>query len=290
MALLMDRTLHLLTDAEALGALAAWLNTRHLGDSLDPRIDERLTLLARELGVDGAPDAMEAKAAAGAIRAFLGQALELIDAPQRPAGWEPPDVMLQAMGQASIAVARAIVALAPSVFDLQARLTRPGARFLDVGTGAAWLAIELARLVPSLAVDGIDILERALALARQNIAAQGLAERVAVAATDVAQLDAVDRYDAIWLPGPFLPHAVAVKALELSHRALVPGGVLLFGLFGDRGDAKSIALAELRALRSGGHPWKTSELHAAMAAAGFGAMRALRAPGAPLTLHVAKRL
>ncbi|MBI5608468.1 MAG: methyltransferase domain-containing protein [Deltaproteobacteria bacterium] len=289
MALLMDRTLRLLADAEALGALAAWLNARHSGTALDPRIDERLTLLARELGVTGAPDPMEAKAAAGAIRAFLGHALELIDVPQRPAGWEPPDVMLQSMGQASIAVARAIVALAPGLFDLQTRLNRPGARFLDVGTGAAWLAIELARLVPTLAVDGIDILERALGLARQNIAAQGLEARVAVACTDVAQLDAVDRYEAIWLPGPFLPREVAVKALELSHRALVPGGVLLFGLFGDLGEPKSIALAELRALRSGGHPWQRAELHAAMAAAGFAEVRTLPAPGAPLTLHVARR-
>jgi precorrin-6B methylase 2 len=45
---------------------------------------------------------------------------------------------------------------------------------LDVGTGAAWLAIEVARCWPSWRVVGIDRCQPALDLGLQNVAASSL--------------------------------------------------------------------------------------------------------------------
>lgn len=288
MPTLMERTLRLLSTAEGLGAMAALLDAQAKGTALTPELSERLARVTRELGVPAPRDATEAKMAVGAVRAFLAQAIELIDEPQRPFGWAPPDAVLDSQGRVSISVAREIARRASDVFDLEARLRAPGARLLDVGTGAGWLAIAFAQLFEQLEVEGCDILERALALARKNVAAEGLEARVSVRSEDVTKLDARARYVAVWLPGPFLPRAVALEAIAVARRALVPGGVLLFGLYGDFGDALSRTLAEVRALRAGGHPWAVAELNDALAAGGFSEVKVLELSAGPVRLHAAR--
>lgn len=287
MTTMMERTLRLLSTAEGLGAMAALLEARAKGTPLAPALEERLSRVVKELGVPEARDAIEEKMAAGAVRAFLAQSLELIDTPQRPFGWEPADVVLEAQGRTSISVAREISRVSSELFDLHARLSRTGARFLDVGTGAGWLAIEFARSFPSLHVEGCDILERALTLARKNIASEKLEARVTVRSEDVTKLTS-GGFDAIWLPGPFLPREVAVEAITRARKALVPRGVLLFGLFGDFGDGLSRTLAEVRALRAGGHPWTVDELRGAITSAGFSEVKVLELSVGPLRLFAAR--
>ena len=91
------------------------------------------------------------------------------------------DEVLLAQGRASaqraVAVARFML---PMMGDLSGRLAAPGARLLDVGTGAGALAVAFAQVFPQVHVLGIDILDRALGLARQAIAASDAGARVTV--------------------------------------------------------------------------------------------------------------
>ena len=64
------------------------------------------------------------------------------------------------------------------VDSIQSVLTRPGARIADVGTGAGWSSISLALAYPDLQVDGFDVDDPSIELARANAADAGVSERV----------------------------------------------------------------------------------------------------------------
>src|SRR5581483_3834748 len=143
---------------EALAALGADLRLRTEGLSADPAVSALLAEVAQ--GID--PAAVEDTppegqiAVLGFIRAFFRQALDLLDNPSRPPGWVYDDpVILQVQGQASRLVVRGIEALAVRRPSLRRTLDAPG-RFLDIGSGVGWLAIEAARSWPGYRVVGID--------------------------------------------------------------------------------------------------------------------------------------
>ncbi|HYI51467.1 MAG TPA: class I SAM-dependent methyltransferase [Microbacterium sp.] len=75
-------------------------------------------------------------------------------------------------------------------------LTRPGARIADVGTGAGWSSIALARAYPDLHVDGFDVDDPSIELARANAARAGVADRVRFHNADGDALSSFGRYDA----------------------------------------------------------------------------------------------
>jgi predicted O-methyltransferase YrrM len=64
------------------------------------------------------------------------------------------------------------------VEGIQSVLTRPGARIADVGTGAGWSSISLALAYPDLRVDGFDVDDPSIELARENASKAGVADRV----------------------------------------------------------------------------------------------------------------
>ena len=141
--------------------------------------------------------------------------------------------------------------------------------FLDVGTGVGWLAIEAARSWPAVRVVGIDSWEPALALARKNLSLSGIVERVELRSQRVEHLADERAFILAWLPGPFIPADIAAIALERIHRALAPGGWLIFGLHPQPPTALGQALANLRMVRGGGHPWTTNEVEERLDAHGF---------------------
>ena len=114
------------------------------------------------------------------------------------------DEVLLAQGRASaqraVAVARFML---PMMGDLSGRLAAPSARLLDVGTGAGALAVAFAQVFPQVHVLGTDILDRALGLARQAIAASDAGARVTVRKQDVADFADDAGFDLAWLPAPF---------------------------------------------------------------------------------------
>jgi 16S rRNA (guanine1207-N2)-methyltransferase len=103
-------------------------------------------------------------------------------------------------------------------------------RALDLGCGYGVLAIALASAVPGLAVDAVDVNERALALTAENAATHQVADRVR--ALLPAQVDPDVRYDEIWSNPPIRIGKQALHELLLTWLPrLAPGGraVLVVG-------------------------------------------------------------
>ena len=102
----------------------------------------------------------------------------------------------------------------PSIPDVHARLQAdPPARVADVGCGGGWSSIGIARAYPKVHLDGLDVDEPSIALARANAAEAGLADRVSFHARDAADPDLAGRYD-------------LVTAFEVVHDLAQPVEVL----------------------------------------------------------------
>ena len=246
---------------EALASLAAHVRVTSEDLDVDPRLRALLADVAHELLGDDATVGPAGAAVVGMTRALLSQAQDLVDHPERTGGWVADDASLvQSMGRQSMSIVDAFRVAAGTLDGLGPALAAPGARFLDVGTGAGWLAIALARSRPNLHVVGLDILEPALALARRNVADTNLDTRVELRRHDVTTLEEDDSYDAVWLPLPFLPEAIVPAALDAARRVLRPGGWLLAGTFAGPPDRLGRLLVDVRTVRSGGHPWPPDEL------------------------------
>jgi SAM-dependent methyltransferase len=90
-------------------------------------------------------------------------------------------------------------ALAPalaSVPELNAVLQRPNARIADIGCGAGWSTIALARAYPTAAVLGVDIDEPSIRAAKANAEAAGIADRARFTVGNAAGLAEFGPFDA----------------------------------------------------------------------------------------------
>jgi len=84
----------------------------------------------------------------------------------------------------------------PAVPDVHERLQAgPPARVADVGCGAGWSSISIARAYPKARVDGFDLDENSIAEAKVNAEAEGLADRVTFQVRDAADPELSGRYD-----------------------------------------------------------------------------------------------
>ena len=78
-------------------------------------------------------------------------------------------------------------------------------RAVDVGTGSGCLAIALAHYHPGVRVDALDVSDAALELARRNVRAHGLSDRVDCLHSDLLSA-VIDRsYDLILANPPYVP-------------------------------------------------------------------------------------
>jgi release factor glutamine methyltransferase len=137
-------------------------------------------------------------------------------------------------------------------------------RALDLGTGSGAIALALAQERPAWTVEALDASEDALALARENAAALGLADRVAFARSD--WFGAVtDAYDLIVANPPYLTDAEVAEA-EPEVRLHDPLAALVAPDDG-LADLRRILTDTLKFLRPGG--WVVLETgieqHAALA-------------------------
>lgn len=116
----------------------------------------------------------------------------------------------------------------PAIADVHARLLAdPPARVADVACGAAWSAIGMARAYPKIRVDGFDLDEASVALARDTVAGSGLADRVAVSVRDVADPALAGRYDLVTIFESLHDVSRPVDLLRHVRRMLAPGGAVL---------------------------------------------------------------
>jgi hypothetical protein len=136
-------------------------------------------------------------------------------------------------------------------------------------------------------VVGIDVWEPSLALARANVAAEGVEARVELRRQDVTALDDRGAFVLAWVPLMFLPEAAAHAAVGRVRDALAPGGWLVVGRFPSPPTPLGRALSALRTVRSGGHPWTDGKLEALLRDAGFAAVE--HVPTAQVALTLARR-
>jgi 2-polyprenyl-3-methyl-5-hydroxy-6-metoxy-1,4-benzoquinol methylase len=84
-----------------------------------------------------------------------------------------------------------------AVPGLDARLREHGCRVADVGCGAGWSAIALARAYPSVAVDGFDLDDASVGAARRHVEEAGLSSRVSVQVRDARDPGLAGRYQLV---------------------------------------------------------------------------------------------
>ena len=112
--------------------------------------------------------------------------------------------------------------------ELVARMDLPvGSRVLDVGCGLGGAAFLMATEF-GLEVDGIDLSANMIQRATARRDALGLQSTVALALGDCLELDAEGAYDAIHSRDVFLHIHDKARLFRVLHRALKPGGLLLF--------------------------------------------------------------
>jgi methylase of polypeptide subunit release factors len=161
---------------------------------------------------------------------------------------------------------------------LAGRLAAPGARMLDVGTGVGAGAVAFAQQFPQVHVLGIDILDRALDLARQAIAASGVAARVTVRKQDVADFAGDAGFDVAWLPAPFIAGPALRRGLPRVAGALRAGGWLIVGHGKCGGIPVQDALTRLKILAYGGTPIDDAAACQLLRGAGLTSVRPVPAP------------
>jgi SAM-dependent methyltransferase len=229
----------------------------------------------------------------GEIRSQLLQPLEFLQAAggERPRiGWDHTDrALLQAQGDASSALPPMFKAhIVPALGDLAARLQHPGARFLDVGVGVGSLAIAMCRVWPALHVVGLDTHEAPLAIARENVAREGLGDCIELRKLGVEELRDEDAFDLAWLPSFFIPEGVLASAAERVRASLRAGGWAIVAILGGA-DERQRAVAGLLTEFWGGRVLSAADTQALLASAGFSAIRVLPGPPWAPTLLAAQR-
>jgi len=114
--------------------------------------------------------------------------------------------------------------------------TLPAPRIVDIGAGSGNLAVALGKQLPAAQVTAIDKSAAALAVARQNAAKHGVAERIRCLEGDLfGPLGSNEQFDFVVSNPPYIPHAdieklpIGVKNYE-PHSAL-DGGSNGFAVF-----------------------------------------------------------
>lgn len=162
---------------------------------------------------------------ADGLRAVLGRAASASFWGER-GGWSSlDDEVLLANGRAS-SLTGARIAAAVTTLGLQGVFERGGS-FLDVGTGVGAVGVVVARAYPRARVVGIDVFDRALALAAQEIKAAGLSDRFTLRLEGVDDLVDVDAFDLALVPVSSIPRGALEAGVPRVFRALRPGGWLL---------------------------------------------------------------
>jgi 2-polyprenyl-3-methyl-5-hydroxy-6-metoxy-1,4-benzoquinol methylase len=114
----------------------------------------------------------------------------------------------------------------PGVPDVHERLTA-GARVADIACGVGWAAISIARAYPNTTVDGFDLDEASIALARTNAAAAGVDDRVTFETRDAADPALAGQYDLAVIVEALHDMSRPVEVLATIRRMLAPGGTLI---------------------------------------------------------------
>lgn len=119
--------------------------------------------------------------------------------------------------------------LAEQAWERLGALQSPGPAALDFGTGSGCIAIALAVHCPGARLEAVDRSDEALAVARENAARHGVAERIRFHSGDgFAALPAGVRFDLIVSNPPYIPSVeieqLAPEVRDHDPRAALDGG------------------------------------------------------------------
>jgi SAM-dependent methyltransferase len=276
--------------ATTLATLGAALQARRSGQPLHEAIRLHARAVLENAGVWDAlqaADDAELDGLIAEVRHFWLLDDAFLRAPQRSPGWgyADPDI-LQTGGELTRGFAGVLPQLAAGLDGLAARLSAPDGRFLDVGTGVGMLAIAVAQRFPSLRVVGVDVLSPALALARENVDRAGLGDRIELREQRGEDLPDESTFDLAWLPAPFIPAAALPALVTRVHRALKPGGWLLFASARASEDLRG-SILRMRVAHFGGAP--STETGARELLSAFADVRVLPGPPKDFKMVVAAR-
>jgi SAM-dependent methyltransferase len=113
-----------------------------------------------------------------------------------------------------------------SVPSLHDALSRTDARVAEIGCGAGWASIALARTYPQATVDAFDVDAPSVEAARGNVAAAQLADRVTVHHVDAEELPE-GRFDAVFAFECLHDMPYPSRVLAACRRALADDGVVV---------------------------------------------------------------
>jgi ubiquinone/menaquinone biosynthesis C-methylase UbiE len=147
---------------------------------------------------------------------------------------------------------------------------------LDLGTGTAQIPIELCRRMKLVHVVAVDAAQHMLQLARRNVEAAGLAERITLQLCDAKQPICGEHSFDVVMSNSIIHHLPEpIQCLQQAVLAARPGGLLFFrDLLRPDNDAELARLVDLYAPRAGSTPQAehqramfAASLHAALALA-----------------------
>jgi SAM-dependent methyltransferase len=116
----------------------------------------------------------------------------------------------------------------PAMPDIDQRLRgEPPARVADIGCGAAWSCIGIARAYPNVRVEGFDSDPASVELGQANVREAGVADRVNVSARDASDAELSGQYDLVAVFEAVHDMADPVGALRTMRRLMAPGGAAL---------------------------------------------------------------
>jgi SAM-dependent methyltransferase len=117
----------------------------------------------------------------------------------------------------------------PAVPDVHKRLQEadPPARVADVGCGTGWSSISIARAYPKARVDGYDLDEPSIELARHNAEESGVADRVTFHLRDASDPTLEGRYDLATAFECIHDMGRPVQALRTMRRMVGEGGAVI---------------------------------------------------------------
>lgn len=116
----------------------------------------------------------------------------------------------------------------PSLPEVHERLlSDPPAKVADIACGVGIAAIEIAKAYPKVRVDGLDLDETSIAIARRNASEAAVSDRVRFEVRDGAEPDGANTYDVITIFEAIHDMSDPIGVLKGVRQLLADGGTLI---------------------------------------------------------------
>lgn len=112
----------------------------------------------------------------------------------------------------------------PTIPEVHARLSEPGAMVADVGCGIGWSSIAIAKAYPEATVHGYDLDDSSIAEAQRHVASEDLQHRVRHEVRDASDPALAGEYHLVTMFETLHDMARPVEALRAARRLLTDDG------------------------------------------------------------------